>query len=221
MIEVAKYIDSTLLKPDATEPEIVRICEDARKHGFAAVCVNPYWAELVSAQLEGSDVATCVVIGFPLGATAWEVKVVEAAYALQRGARELDMVMNIGALKSGHLDIVERDIAAVVSVAAERALVKVILECCLLTDGEKVEAANLALAAGADFVKTSTGFSSGGATVEDVKLLKETVGERAGVKASGGIRDLWSALSMLEAGADRIGTSAGVAIVTEAQGGEV
>ncbi len=218
MIEVAKYIDSTLLKPEATEAEIVKLCEDARAYGFASVCVNPYWADLVSRNLDGSEVKTCTVIGFPLGATGWEVKVCEAAYALQRGARELDMVMNIGALKGGQLDVVEREIRAVIAVGADKALVKVILECCLLSDAEKIEAAEIAVSAGADFVKTSTGFSSGGATVEDVKLLKETVGTRAKVKASGGIRDLRAALSMIEAGADRIGTSAGVAIVTEAQG---
>ncbi len=221
MIEVAKYIDSTLLAPDATEADIVKLCEDARRFGFASVCVNPYWVDLVSERLAGSDVKTCIVIGFPLGATSWEVKVVEAAYAAKRGAQELDMVMNIGAFKSGQLDVVEKDISAVVSVCADRVLLKVILECCLLTDAEKVQAAELAVAAGADFVKTSTGFSTAGAAVEDVKLLKETVKDRAGVKASGGIRNLWSALSMIEAGADRIGTSAGVAIVTEAQGEEV
>ncbi len=218
MIEIAKHIDSTLLKPEATEAEIAKLCKDAREHGFASVCVNPYWVETVSKALAESDVATCSVIGFPLGSTGWEVKVVEAAYALQRGARELDMVMNIGALKSGQLELVERDIAAVVSVADGRALVKVILECCLLSEAEKVEAARIAVAAGADFVKTSTGFAAGGATLEDVRLLKETVAARARVKASGGIRDLWTALGMIEAGADRIGTSAGVAIVTEAQG---
>ena len=218
MIEVNKYIDSTLLKPDATEAEVVKLCADARKYEFASVCVNPFWVELVSRNLEGSDVATCVVIGFPLGATGWEVKVCEAAYASQRGAGELDMVMNIGAFKSRQLDVVERDIRAVIAVAAGKALVKVILECCLLSEAEKVEACELAVSAGADFVKTSTGLSSGGATLEDVRLLKETVGERARVKASGGIRELWTALGMIEAGADRIGTSAGVAIVTEAQG---
>ncbi len=220
MMEIAKYIDSTLLAPDATEADIVKLCEDARRYAFASVCVNPYWVELVSSRLQGSDVKTCVVVGFPLGATGWEVKVVEAAYAAKRGAQELDMVMNIGAFRSGQLDVVERDISAVVSVCADRVLLKVILECCLLSNAEKVAAARLAVDAGADFVKTSTGFSTGGATVEDVKLLKETVGDRAGVKASGGIRNLWSALSMLEAGADRIGTSAGVAIVAEAQGEE-
>ena len=218
MIEVNKYIDSTLLKPEAAEAEIVKLCEDARKYGFASVCVNPFRAELVSRSLEGSEVKTCVVIGFPLGATGLEVKLCEAAYALGRGARELDIVMNIGAFKSRQMDVVEEEIRAVVAACAGKALVKVILECCLLNDQEKVEACEIAVNAGADFVKTSTGFSSGGATVEDVKLLKETVKGRAGVKASGGIRDLWAALSMIEAGADRIGTSAGVALVTEAQG---
>ncbi len=218
MIEVSKYIDATLLKPEATEADIVKLCGDARKYGFASVCVNPYWTELVSRSLEGSEVKTCVVIGFPLGATGREVKLCEAAYALERGARELDMVMNIGAFKSRQPDVVEGEIRAVVAACAGNALVKVILECCLLSDQEKVAACEIAVAAGAHFVKTSTGFSSSGATVEDVKLLKETVRGRAAVKASGGIRDLWAALSMIEAGADRIGTSAGAALVTEAQG---
>ncbi|MHB8780138.1 MAG: deoxyribose-phosphate aldolase [Candidatus Geothermincolia bacterium] len=220
MTDIVKYIDSTLLKPEATEADIAALCEEAFAYRFASVCVNPYWAALVSERLAGSGIATCCVVGFPLGATGSEVKVAETAYVLAHGATEVDMVMNVGALRSGRPDAVRDDIRAVVERVGERGLVKVILECCLLTDEEKAEAAELAVAAGAAFVKTSTGFSTGGATVEDVRLLKRTVGERARVKASGGVRDLAAALAMIEAGADRIGTSAGAAIARAASGGE-
>ena len=216
---INKYIDSTLLRPEAPESQVMKLCEDARQYEFASVCVNSYNAGLVRDLLAGSPVKTCVVIGFPLGAVAGEVKVSESLFAISRGAGELDMVMNIGALKSGKLQVVEEGIRGVVEAARGKALVKVILECCLLSDEEKVEACRVAVDAGADFVKTSTGFSTGGATVRDVKLMKEAVAGRAQVKASGGIKDLGSALAMIEAGATRLGTSSGVAIVVESERG--
>jgi len=216
-VEINRLIDSTLLKPDATDREITRVCDDALKYRFAAVCVNSFYTELVSGLLAGSGVRTCVVIGFPLGATASAAKVCEAEFALTRGAEELDMVMNIGALKSGESGIVREGIRAVVEVSRGKALVKVILECCLLSDAEKAEACGLAVDAGAEFVKTSTGFSSGGATVKDVRILKDSVGDSARVKASGGIKDLLTALAMIDAGAERLGTSSGVTITEEAR----
>ena len=211
-------IDHTLLNPAATQAQIRRLCNEARTYGFAAVCVNPSHAERGSTELIGSEVATCVVIEFPLGATLTEVKVCEALCAVERGAREIDMVINIGALKDGRQDMVRQDIQAVVQAIRGRALVKAIIECCLLSDDEKVRATQAALDAGAAFVKTSTGLSTGGATLEDVRLLCRTVGERALVKASGGIRDYPSARALVDAGASRIGTSAGVRIVTQALG---
>jgi len=201
MMEINRYIDSTLLRPEVTESQVARLCDDATRYEFASVCVNSYYAELASSLLAGSPVKTCVVVGFPLGSTASEAKVSEASYAISRGAEELDMVMNIGALKSGKRGIVEEDISAVVNAGKGKALVKVILECCLLSDQEKVEACEIAIEAGADFVKTSTGFSTGGATVHDVKLMKEAV--------------LKTAIAMIEAGATRIGTSNGVPIIAE------
>ena len=215
-MEINKFIDSTLLKPEATPEQIVRLCREALEHRFAAVCVNSYHAALVSGLLASSDVKTCIVVGFPLGASFSDVKVFEAARALEAGAQELDMVMNIGAFKSGDHFAALDDIKAVVEECAGRALVKVILECSLLTDAEKVRACKLAMTAGADFVKTSTGFSTGGATVADVSLLAKTVRGRVKVKASGGIRDLATARAMIDAGAARIGTSNGVAIFKEA-----
>jgi deoxyribose-phosphate aldolase len=219
MKDINRYIDSTLLRPEATENQVTELCEDAKQYEFVSVCVNSSYAGLVSGLLAGSPVKTCVVIGFPLGAVAGEVKVAESLSAISHGATELDMVMNVGALKSRKLRVVEDDIRAVVAAAREKALVKVILECCLLSDDEKAEACNIAVEAGADFVKTSTGFSTGGATVHDVKLMKETVAGRALVKASGGIKDLATALAMIDAGATRIGTSSGVAIVVESERG--
>ena len=215
-MDINRLIDSTLLRPEATRAQVIKLCEDALEHGFASVCVNPYYVDVANAVLAGSDVGTCVVIGFPLGATGSSVKVAEAEYVLDRGARELDMVMNVGALKSGEPGAVEDDIKSVVERCARNALVKVILECSLLSDGEIVEACRIAVAAGADFVKTSTGFGPGGATVHDVQLLKSTVAGHALVKASGGIGDLATAMAMVDAGADRIGTSQGVAIAIEA-----
>jgi len=188
------------------------LLSEAREYDFASVCVNPTWVKHAKTGLEGSDVKVCTVVGFPLGATTSAVKAFETKEAVQNGADEIDMVINVGALKSGNLDLVESDIRAVVE-AANGTLVKVILETCLLTDEEKVKACQLAQKAGADFVKTSTGFSTGGATVEDVALMRKTVGPDMGVKASGGARSYEDALAFIEAGATRIGTSAGVAIM--------
>lgn len=211
--QLAKLIDHTLLKPDATEAQIRAICAEAREHGFMSVCVNPHWVPLCRDLLSDTDVKVCTTIGFPLGANRSEIKAVEAEDAVARGAREVDMVINVGALKSGQLDVVRNDIRAVVEAVSGEALVKVILETGLLTDEEKVTACRLAQEAGADFVKTSTGFGHGGATVADVALMRRTVGPDMGVKASGGIRDLATAMAMVEAGANRIGASAGVAIL--------
>ncbi len=211
--ELARMIDHTLLKPDATEAQIRRLCDEGREHQFMAVCVNPYWVPLCAELLAGTDVRVGTTIGFPLGASRTEIKAVEAEDAVARGAREVDMVINVGALKSGRRDVVLNDIRAVVSAVSGEALVKVIIETGLLTDEEKVIACQLAQEAGADFVKTSTGFGTGGATVEDVALMRRTVGPDMGVKASGGVRDLATALAMIEAGATRIGASAGVAIL--------
>ncbi|AKM19733.1 MULTISPECIES: deoxyribose-phosphate aldolase [Geobacillus] len=213
-VNIANMIDHTLLKPEATEEQIVQLCAEAKQYGFASVCVNPSWVKTAARELSGTDVRVCTVIGFPLGATTPETKAFETKNAIENGAREVDMVINIGALKSGADDWVERDIRAVVEAAAGKALVKVIIETALLTDDEKVRACQLAVKAGADYVKTSTGFSGGGATVEDVALMRKTVGDNVGVKASGGVRDRKTAEAMIEAGATRIGTSSGVAIVS-------
>ncbi|MED4269807.1 deoxyribose-phosphate aldolase [Geobacillus stearothermophilus] len=213
-VNIANMIDHTLLKPEATEEQIVQLCAEAKQYGFASVCVNPSWVKTAARELSGTDVRVCTVIGFPLGATTPETKAFETKNAIENGAREVDMVINIGALKSGADDWVESDIRAVVEAAAGKALVKVIIETALLTDDEKVRACQLAVKAGADYVKTSTGFSGGGATVEDVALMRKTVGDNVGVKASGGVRDRKTAEAMIEAGATRIGTSSGVAIVS-------
>ncbi len=218
--DIAKLIDHTLLKPEATRDQIVQLCREAREYGFAAVCVNPCYVKLAAELLRGSSVKVCSVVGFPLGATLPEVKAYEARRAIEEGAAEIDMVINIGALKSGDLELVKRDIASVVDVCHARgALCKVIIEAALLTDEEKVLACQLAKAAGADYVKTSTGFGPGGATVRDVALMRRTVGPEMGIKAAGGIRSYEAAKSMVEAGATRIGASAGVKIVQEARGG--
>ncbi|OEF96946.1 deoxyribose-phosphate aldolase [Vulcanibacillus modesticaldus] len=211
--ELAKLIDHTLLKPDATAEMIDKLCEEAKESNFASVCVNPYWVSRSYQHLKDTDVKVCTVIGFPLGATTKEVKAYETTKSIEDGATEVDMVINIGALKSKQYDVVEEDIRAVVEAAKGKALVKVILETGLLTDEEKVKACELSKKAGADFVKTSTGFGNGGATYEDIKLMRETVGPDMGVKASGGVRDFDGALKMVEAGATRIGTSSGVKII--------
>lgn len=213
-LNLAAMIDHTLLKPDATPDQIAQLCFEARKYGFASVCVNPGWVELCAKLLQGSPVKVCTVIGFPLGATAPEVKVYETINAIEHGANEIDMVINIGALKARDLELVARDIRGVVLAAHERgAIVKVIIETALLTDEDKVIACLVAKEAGADFVKTSTGFSGGGATVHDVELMRRVVGPEMGVKASGGVRTFEEAEAMVKAGATRIGASAGVKII--------
>ncbi|WP_018662815.1 deoxyribose-phosphate aldolase [Heyndrickxia acidiproducens] len=214
MNNLAQYIDHTLLKPNAEENDIFKLLEEARQYQFASVCINPFWVKTAAEKLSGSGVKVCTVIGFPLGATTSEAKAFETKKAIEDGADEVDMVLNIGALKSGKADIVEDDIRAVVK-AAQGRLVKVIIETCLLSDEEKEQACRLAVKAGADFVKTSTGFSTGGATVEDVQLMRKAVGEKAGVKASGGIHSKADAEAMIAAGATRIGASSGVQIVSE------
>ncbi|MEN8701044.1 deoxyribose-phosphate aldolase [Bacillus infantis] len=210
---VAKMIDHTLLKADATKEQIEVLCSEAKEYSFASVCVNPAWVSCASELLKGSGVDVCTVIGFPLGASTSEVKAFETKNAIENGATEVDMVINIGALKSGSSDLVEADIRAVVEAAKGKALTKVIIETSLLTEDEKVLACELAVKAGTDFVKTSTGFSTGGATVEDIRLMRKTVGPEIGVKASGGVRSTEDAQQMIEAGATRIGASSGVAIV--------
>ena len=213
---VASLIDHTLLRPEATKLEINRLCDDARANSFACVCVNPHWVQTALRRLQGSDVRVCTVIGFPLGANDARTKLTEAGVALAQGAEELDMVQNIGALRSGDFHIVHKEIADLADVAhGSGAILKVILETCLLTDAEKVTACQLAMQAKADFVKTSTGFSKSGATVADVKLMRQTVGPDMGVKASGGIRTFEALREMLLAGANRIGTSSGISILYE------
>lgn len=213
-LNLAGMIDHTLLKPDATPDQIAQLCFEARKHGFASVCINPGWVSLCAQLLQGSPVKVCTVIGFPLGATAPEVKVFETQNAIDHGATEIDMVINIGALKARDLDLVAKDIRGVVNAAHARGpIVKVILETVLLTDEEKTIGCLISKEAGADFVKTSTGFAGGGATVHDVALMRRVVGPEMGVKASGGVRTFEDAEKMVKAGATRIGASAGVKII--------
>lgn len=214
--EMAKRIDHTLLKPEASGSSFDSFCSEAVRYGFKAVCVNSARVARVAQKVRGSEVAVCAVVGFPLGATHRAAKAFEAEKAIEDGATELDMVLNIGALKDGDLKTVEADIQAVRQAAAGPTVLKIIIETCLLTDEEKIRACEIARHAGADFVKTSTGFSSGGATVEDVALMRRIVGNEMGVKASGGIKDWSAAVAMIKAGADRIGTSAGVAIIESA-----
>lgn len=209
-------IDHTLLKPEANEEALLTLIEEAKKYEFASVCVNPYWVALASKELAGTSVEICTVIGFPLGANTTAVKAFEAEDAIKNGATEVDMVINVGALKSGDEETVLKDIEAVVAVAKGKALVKVILENCLLTDREIAVASKLSVQAGADFVKTSTGFSTGGATIKDVALMRKTVGPTVGVKASGGVRTAEDAKAMIHAGATRVGASSSVAIVDAA-----
>ncbi|MFJ7746232.1 deoxyribose-phosphate aldolase [Peribacillus sp. NPDC097295] len=213
MKNVAGLIDHTLLKADATKEQIKVLCEEAREYNFASVCVNPTWVKYASELLKGSEVKVCTVIGFPLGASTPETKAFETKDAISNGAHEVDMVINIGALKDKDDELVERDIRAVVAAATGKALSKVIIETSLLSEEEKVRACEIAVKAGTDFVKTSTGFSTGGATVEDVALMRKTVGPDIGVKASGGVRNTSDAEKIVEAGASRIGASAGVSIV--------
>jgi deoxyribose-phosphate aldolase len=217
--DMAKLIDHTLLKPEATRDEVVKLCEEARKHRFASVCVNTTWVPLCKAMLAGTDVMVCAVVGFPLGAMSPSAKAYEAREAMRQGAREIDMVINIGALKSGDYETVFEDICRVVKSAAP-AQVKVILETSALDTEQKIIGSTLSKLAGAAFVKTSTGFGKGGATVEDVALMRRIVGPGIGVKASGGVRTAEDVVKMAQAGANRIGASASVAIVTGATGGQ-
>lgn len=211
--DIISRIDHTLLKADAKKEAILQLAAEAKQYSFASVCVNPVWVETVAAALKDApSVKVCTVIGFPLGASSPEVKAFEAEHAIAGGADEVDMVINVGALKDGDDELVVRDIVGVVKAAKGKAIVKVILETCLLTKEEIVRACKLSVSAGADFVKTSTGFSTGGATVEDVALMAKTVGPGVGVKASGGVRSVEDALAMIEAGATRLGASSGVAI---------
>lgn len=212
-MNIKSMIDHTLLKPNATKEDISLLCEEAKKYEFVAICVNPYYIPLCKELLKDSDVKIATVVGFPLGSNTKEVKAFETIDAIKNGAQEIDMVINIGALKNKDYDVVMEDIKAVVDAAKGDAIVKVIIETCLLTDDEKKKVCEISLEAGADFVKTSTGFSSGGATVEDVKLMKSIVGDKMEVKASGGIRDLETANKMIEAGATRLGTSSGIKII--------
>lgn len=211
-MEINRYIDHTLLSQDATKDRIIKLCNEAREYKFASVCVNSCWVKLCGELLKGSGVEVCTVVGFPLGAMVTKAKAYEAECAVSDGADEVDMVINIGDLKDGDYKAVEDDIRAVKKACGDK-LLKVIIECCLLSDEEKVKACELSEAAGADYVKTSTGFSKGGATPEDVALMRRTVGERLGVKAAGGIRDRATAEKMIENGASRLGCSAGIAIV--------
>ena len=212
---LASYIDHTLLKPDALELDIIKLCREALEYKFASVCINPAFVKLAYSFLKGTDVKVCTVIGFPLGATISEAKAFEAELSINNGASEIDMVINIGALKSGKYDMVESDIKAVADKCKGKALLKVIIETCLLTDEEKIKACEISKSAGADYVKTSTGFSTIGATAEDIQLMRECVGKEMGVKASGGIRDYATTMKMIDAGATRIGASASVKIVNE------
>ncbi len=216
-MDIAKYIDHTILKPEATIEEVKKLCREATEYNFASVCVNACYAKLVSTELIGSDVKACVVVGFPLGAMTKEAKAFETTQAIENGATEIDMVINVGALKDKNYALLKEDIEAVVNAAKGKAIVKVIIETCLLSDEEKVKACEISKEAKADFVKTSTGFSSGGATKEDIALMRKTVGPDLGVKASGGVRDYKTAMDMINAGASRIGASASIAIVSESK----
>lgn len=210
---LAKMIDHTLLRPDATKSQITKLIEEAKKYNFASVCVNPTWVKYAAQELADSTVKVCTVIGFPLGAATSEAKAFEAKDAIANGATEVDMVINIGALKEGNNELVEQDIKGVVAAAAGKALVKVIIETCLLTEEEKIRACHLAVKGGTDFVKTSTGFSTGGATPSDIALMRKAVGALIGVKASGGVRSLSDMKKVIAAGATRIGASSGVTIM--------
>ncbi len=216
-MNVAKMIDHTILKPNVTDADVIKVCTEAKEYGFFSVCVNPYFVPLVAKELQGTDVKVTSVIGFPLGASTTFIKAAEAKKAVEDGANEIDMVINVSALKDGKYDFVQNDIAAVVDAIKGKAILKVILETCLLTKEEIVKGCELSKAAGAQFVKTSTGFSTGGATVEDVKLMKQTVGDALEVKASGGVRDYDTAMAVIQAGATRIGASSSVDIATHSK----
>jgi deoxyribose-phosphate aldolase len=219
-IAMASLIDHTLLKPESTEEMVEKLCKEADEYKFKSVCINPYWVPYASGLLKDSPVKICTVIGFPLGANATSTKANETIFSVNSGADEVDMVLNVGALKTQDTKTVEEDIKAVVAASDEKAIVKVILETCLLSNDEIELASKIALNAGAHFVKTSTGFSTGGATEEAIRIMRKTVGNDMGVKASGGVRDRSGAIKMLEAGATRIGASAGIAIITGGDAGE-
>jgi deoxyribose-phosphate aldolase len=212
--QIAVMIDHTLLKADGTHMDIIKLCEEAKLYNFATVCVNPYWVPLAVQELKGSKVGVTTVIGFPLGASSSFIKGAEARDSIASGATEIDMVLNVGAMRSGDFQAVEQDIREVAQACHGKAILKVIIETCYLTDAEKQQAAQLCKSAGADFVKTSTGFGPTGATIEDIQLIRQTVGDSMGIKASGGVRDLSFALQLIEAGATRLGTSSGIALVT-------
>lgn len=212
--QIAAMIDHTVLTATTTEQDVLRICDEAKQYKFATVCVNPYWVPTAAEALKGSDVGITTVIGFPLGASSTAIKAAEAKDAIDRGATEIDMVLNVGALKSGQTEAVLEDIKAVVAACQGQAAVKVIIETCYLTQDEKVKASLLCKEAGADFVKTSTGFGTGGATVEDIALIRETVGPEMDIKASGGVRNLEVAENLIKAGATRLGASSSITIVT-------
>ena len=218
-MEIASMIDHTLLKPEATKEQIILLAEEAKEHGFASVCINPAWVKTAFDVLKDTpEVKVCTVIGFPLGASTSDVKAFETRNAIENGATEVDMVINIGALKDKNNELALKDIQTVVEAAKGKAIIKVIIETSLLTEEEKVRACELSVKAGADFVKTSTGFSGGGATSEDIELMRKTVGPEIGVKASGGVRDREGAKALIKAGATRIGASAGIAIIHGEQG---
>lgn len=217
-MELNRMIDHTVLKADSKKADVLRVIEEAKAHHFYSVCINPAWVSLAANELAGSDIQVCTVIGFPLGANTSATKAFETKDAIANGATEVDMVINIGALKDGEDELVQKDIEAVVQAAEKKALVKVIIETALLTKEEIARVCRLAKAAGADFVKTSTGFSTAGAKIEDVRLMRETVGTEMGVKASGGIHNAEEAQAMVESGASRLGTSASIAIVTGTTG---
>lgn len=220
-MNLASLIDHTLLKPDATRAQIRKLCDEARAHQFCSVCINPFYVPQAAKELKGTGVKVCTVVGFPLGSVPVSTKTAETKWALEHGADEIDMVMNIAAAKSGEWDTVENEIQTLAEICHKSgAILKVILETCLLTDEEKIKACELAWKAGADFVKTSTGFSTGGATVADVALMRKTVGQNLGVKASGGIKDITVAQAMIDAGATRLGTSSGVLLVTTGKAGD-
>lgn len=213
--KLASYIDHTILKPDVLTFDIKKLCEEAVEYSFATVCINPFHVGSAKKFLAGTGIKVCTVVGFPLGATTKEVKAYEASRAIENGAHEIDMVINISALKEGNYDYVEKDIKSVYEACKGKALLKVIIETCLLEYEQKIKACEISVASGADFVKTSTGFSKSGAIISDIKLMKKTVGDSIGVKASGGIRDLKQMIEMIEAGATRIGTSSSVSIIKE------
>jgi len=214
-MNIAKMIDHTNLKPEASLSQIEKLCQEGKEHGFFSICVNPAWVSYCAEALKGSGIKVCSVSGFPLGANTKEIKIKEAEMGSRNGADEIDMVVNIGALKSGDRKLAEDEIKGVREALGKEKILKVIIETCLLTDREKIEAAKIVMDCGADFVKTSTGFGMKGATLEDVRLLKDVVKDRIKVKASGGIRDYQTVLKMIQAGADRIGTSSGVKIIEE------